>query len=122
MLSSQKCLEALGRVFSHICYLKVIPFDWDSRTMSISVIEDSRRYISFAIYANIWFNTGYLLLSQAFLQMSIQERSVVSLWTVAYLMVATSAYNILSRRYELVNFINRFFCLNADLKGKVTIL
>jgi hypothetical protein len=114
---SEESYRAIGRLLKHLCLLKVIPFDWNSKTFSVKVVEDERIYLTVAVFGALAFHCTYLMLS--FLSpMAASERSVHMIWFSAHVLGSVTSYNSLVRRYELATLINHFFRFNSYLKGK----
>jgi len=115
---SEKTFEAIGRILGHFCFLKIIPCDWNSKGFTLTVIKDSRLFISLGIYMSIWAHTVYLTYFQLTRSMLITERVIHFGWQVAYVLASVSAYNNFTRRNQIAAFINHFFKLDKSLKGK----
>ena len=115
---SEESLDAISKLFKHICYLKLVPFDWDSKSFTINVIEDRRIYITIATCIVLWCQCLFLFSSLVMGSLSPSERSVHLVWQSAFAFGSVASYNCLKRRYEFVTFMNHFFKLNEILKGK----
>jgi len=117
-MMSEESLKSIRNILEHICFLKIIPCDWNSKEESMRVIEDARLNISIGIYTCVCVNTIYLSMSQILAEMSLADRSIHTVAQAGFVLASTSAYTSFTRRYELATFINHFFRLNKSLKGK----
>ena len=116
---SERSLKAIAKLLKHLCFLKIIPFDWDPTSFSVKVIRDRRIYITLFVTLVLISHCFYLAISQLNVTMEPSERSVHMIWQTAFILGSVTSYNSFSRRHELSIFINHFFEFNRFLKGKL---
>ena len=108
---SEKTLKGISQFLRHACYLKIIPFDWNSKTPRLSVISDPRIYIIYAIFVYMLINFIYLVVSFYFLMdsMGISTKSFHVVWIVSYFNAFTIDFGNLKLRQQIATFANHFF-------------
>ena len=103
-------VNGISKFFQHACYLKFLPFDWNPKTLKISVIRDSRIYITLSIHTYITLNC-IILTSSYYIyheSMSISTQALHIVWISSYLMSVLNCYSNFSRRDQFARFLNDF--------------
>ena len=120
IMLTQRSLKAISTIIHHSCVLKIIPFDWNPKTFTLTVITDRRVIITFSLTVYLWLMCFYNLVSLYHFRksMKVSKKVLHMVMSTVYILGLVFTYNTLKRKSEIARFTNHFFKFQKNMEGK----
>jgi len=118
---TQKSQQIISVILTNSCYFKILPFDWNPKTYTLTVITGSRFLITLPCSAWVWVNFVYLwstLYYHPSRATANTSTMLHTMWGVCNTICSIFTFSNLRQRYEIAVFFNQFFRFQKLLDGK----
>ena len=121
---TRRSLKAISTILHHSCFIKVVPFDWDPKTFTLTVITDRRGILNFTVSICVWLMCAYNIVSYYHVRnsMKVSQKVLHMVMCIVYIMTSVFTYNSLKRKNEISQFTNQFFKFQKNMDGELLLL
>jgi len=113
-------LVTISDLLKLTCFFKILPFHWNPKSFTLTVIPDRKLWITLLLYSVVWLNMIYLIIAfNYYHKKSVDPTSKIThiLWMTGIFVGVIVTYSNIVKRYELASFFNKFFLYQQQLRG-----